>query len=50
MFLPHIRVGNLEIILNSMAYWTGGGCLLEGILMVLYAKYGKFRHRDRMLT
>ncbi len=50
MYLPSIRIGNVVIILNSMAYWTGGGCLLEGILMIVYAKYGKFRHRDRMLN
>ena len=50
MFLPHIRIGNVILILNSMAYCTGGACLLEGVLMIVYAKYGKFRHRDRMLT
>jgi SAM-dependent methyltransferase len=50
MFLPHIRIGNVILILNSMALWTGGACLLEGVLMLLYAKYGKFTHRDRMLN
>ncbi len=50
MFLPHIRIGNVILILNSMAYCTGGACLLEGVLMIVYAKYGKFRHRDRMLN
>ena len=29
--------------------WTGGVLLLEGILLILYSKFGKFRHRDRML-
>jgi SAM-dependent methyltransferase len=50
MFLPPIRIGNVILILNSMALWTGGACLLEGVLMIVYAKYGKFKHRDRMLN
>ena len=29
--------------------WIGGVLLLEGILLILYSKIGKFRHRDRML-
>src|SRR5262249_47541419 len=32
------------------AYWAGGVCVLEGILMLLYALWGKFRHRARMLS
>ncbi|HXM42222.1 MAG TPA: class I SAM-dependent methyltransferase [Bryobacteraceae bacterium] len=29
---------------------TGGIFLLEGVLMFIYVKWGKFRHRDRMLA
>jgi SAM-dependent methyltransferase len=50
MFLPPIRIGNVILIFNFMALWTGGACLLEGVLMLIYAKYGKFKHRDRMLN
>src|SRR5438045_1973558 len=30
--------------------WTGIAVVVEGLLMLLYAKWGKFRHRDRMLA
>jgi arsenite methyltransferase len=30
--------------------FAGAACLLEGLLMLLYVKVGKFRHRDRMLA
>ena len=30
--------------------WTGVAVVTEGLLMLLYAKWGKFRHRDRMLA
>jgi arsenite methyltransferase len=33
-----------------MAIWTGSACLFQGLAMILYAKVGKFRHRDRMLA
>ncbi len=29
--------------------WMGSSLFLSGILMLLYALFGKFRHRDRML-
>lgn len=29
--------------------WMGSFLVAEGLLMILYAKVGKFRHRDRML-
>lgn len=32
------------------ARWMAGVFALEGLAMVLYAKLGKFRHRDRMLA
>ncbi|MBS1587603.1 MAG: class I SAM-dependent methyltransferase [Bacteroidetes bacterium] len=33
----------------SGVIFSGGICFIEGLLMLLYAKWGKFRHRDRML-
>ncbi len=39
----------VPVWLVSFALWGGGICFVEGVLMVLYSKIGKFRHRDRML-
>ena len=36
--------------LNSTFIWWGGSWIITSILMVLYAKRGKFKHRDRMLS
>jgi SAM-dependent methyltransferase len=47
---PMIRIGNVTILWSRSAFWPGGSCLLGGILMLLYAKWGKFRHRDMMLN
>lgn len=48
--LPVLTIGSVSFMLRPMAIWTGSACLLEGIAMILYAKVGKFRHRDRMLA
>ncbi len=47
---PTIHIGNVIILWSRSAFWPGGSCLLGGILMLLYAKWGKFRHRDMMLN
>lgn len=47
---PAIHLGNVTILWSQSAFWSGGGCLTGGILMLLYAKWGKFRHRDKMLN
>src|SRR5579885_2484667 len=44
-----IRVGPVTFILFPSLYVCAASFLLPGILMLVYAKYGKFRHRDRML-
>ncbi|HTV05792.1 MAG TPA: class I SAM-dependent methyltransferase [Acidobacteriaceae bacterium] len=31
-------------------FWTGAALIAEGILMLAYSKWGKLRHRDRMLA
>ena len=48
-FVPAVHFGPVTVIMGPMGYTTGAFCLVEGILMILYAKVGKFRHRDRML-
>src|SRR6185437_11017361 len=50
ILFPTIHLGNVTILWNRSAFWPGGSCLLGGILMLLYAKCGKFRHRDKMLN
>jgi arsenite methyltransferase len=47
---PTIHLGNVTILWNRSAFWPGSSCLLGGFLMLLYAKWGKFRHRDMMLN
>ena len=49
-FLPVVQIGAASIALKPTFLWTGSFCLLEGLLMIIYAKYGKFSHRDRMLA
>lgn len=41
---------NLGWNFRSFFLWGGAICLLESILMLTYAKLGKYRHRDRMLA
>lgn len=49
-FLPVVTIGSVSFVLGPMALWTSAICLLQGLAMILYAKVGKFRHRDRMLA
>jgi arsenite methyltransferase len=44
-----IKVGPVTFILYPNLLWTAGSLAAGGILMLLYSKVGKFRHRDRML-
>jgi arsenite methyltransferase len=46
---PVLKIGPVTILWKSGALVTGVLCLIEGVLMVVYAKHGKFLHRDRML-
>lgn len=47
---PAIHLGNVTILWNRSAFWPGSSCLASGLSMLFYAKWGKFRHRDRMLN
>ncbi len=43
-------VGPVRFELLSGAIGTGVSCSIGGVLMLVYAKWGKFVHRDRMLA
>lgn len=49
-FLPVLTLGSVRFALRPTAIGVGSVCLLEGAAMLLYAKVGKFYHRDRMLS
>lgn len=49
-FVPVLHIGPVIFVVRPMALGTAAVCLLEGVLMIVYSKYGKFRHRDRMLS
>jgi arsenite methyltransferase len=48
-FVPAVHLGSVTVLIRPAALPTAILCLLEAVLMILYSKYGKFRHRDRML-
>jgi len=50
VFFPIMHLGGVTVRWGQSVFWAGGFCVAEGILMLLYAKWGKFRHRDRMLN
>ncbi len=47
--VPVLRLGPVIIIVRPAALPTAISCLLGAVLMIVYSKSGKFRHRDRML-
>ena len=50
IFFPAVHVGPVTFITRPMA-WSTAPCLAAGgVLMLIYVKWGKFRHRDRMLS
>lgn len=46
----HLQLGPIDFVLRPMFFWTGLLLTLEGFLFLLYVKFGKFRHRDLMLS
>ena len=48
-FVPSLTIGPVTFILGRMTISPGISLILAGLLMIAYAKMGKFRHRDRML-
>jgi arsenite methyltransferase len=49
LLVPSFRVGNVRVILYPGFIWTGASLITPAVLMIVYAKVGKFRHRDRIL-
>jgi arsenite methyltransferase len=50
-FTPRVwHIGSLQFSLFYPLAWTGGFLLLEGALFLLYVKFGKFHHRDLILS
>jgi arsenite methyltransferase len=45
-----VHIGNVDFLPRSMFLWTGTALLAQGVLYLLYVKFGKFRHRDFMLS
>jgi SAM-dependent methyltransferase len=50
IFFPSVRVGSVTFITHPMAWTFAPWLALGGVLMLIYVKWGKFRHRDRMLS
>ena len=50
LVFPIVHVGHVTVLWRLSSVWSGSSCLVSGILMLLYAKLGKFRHRDLMLN
>jgi ubiquinone/menaquinone biosynthesis C-methylase UbiE len=50
VFLTTLKISDYTLDILSYGMLGGGTiCLIEGLLMVGYAKFGKFRHGERML-
>jgi SAM-dependent methyltransferase len=51
IFGPHqVHLGKVGFFPKPMFFFTGLCLVLEGLLFLLYVKFGKFRHRDFMLS
>ncbi|MGA2574553.1 MAG: class I SAM-dependent methyltransferase [Bryobacteraceae bacterium] len=50
VFARPIAIGTVTIDFGSAPQVMAGVFLLEGVLMFIYVKSGKFKHRDRMLA
>jgi arsenite methyltransferase len=45
-----VTIGPVTLILFPGLLWSGGWIIAGGVMMYMYSKVGKFRHRDRMLN
>lgn len=48
--LPAVQIGGVTVIITPMWRNTAIGCATGGVLMLVYSKFMKFRHRDKMLA
>jgi arsenite methyltransferase len=46
----HVHIGPVDFLPRPMFFVTGLLLVLEGFFYLFYVKYGKFRHRDFMLS
>lgn len=47
---PRPTIAHVTFILNPSLFYSATWMIVPAILMLVYAKLGKFRHRDRMLA
>jgi ubiquinone/menaquinone biosynthesis C-methylase UbiE len=47
--IPCIKIDWLQPFSGSFL-WTGIGCILYGMLMIWYGRFGKLKHRERLLA
>lgn len=50
LWLPPMHVPHLLFTINALVFTIGSGLVGEAVLMFAYSKFGKFRHRDRILA
>jgi arsenite methyltransferase len=51
LFAPHVVHLTSQVAFSMRRlFWPAGCLIVEGLLFLLYVKYGKFRHRDFMLA
>lgn len=50
LFAPPLTIGPVTIVFGVSMQIAGGIFLVEALLMLIYVKWGKLRHRDRMLA
>jgi len=51
LFAPRVlHIGPVDLGLHGMGWGMGIACSTESVLMLVYSKWGKLRHRDRMLA
>jgi SAM-dependent methyltransferase len=50
LLIPSFWIGKVRVYLYPNLIWTGAWLMLPAVLMIIYAKIGKFRHRDRILN
>jgi SAM-dependent methyltransferase len=50
LVFPRVTIAHVTFLLNPGFLYPAAWMIAPGILMLVYAKVGKFRHRDRMLA
>jgi arsenite methyltransferase len=49
-FFPRVTIAHATLIFNPGLYFSAASCAAPAVLMLIYSRVGKFRHRDRMLA